>query len=463
MNLDLTFEELARASGGRLLPPARPVPWTGTPQAPSGRVVSISTDSRTLAQGQVFWALKGARFDAHDFLTAEIASRSSGWVVAAGRLKSGPRPANVIEVSDTLKALLSLAAHHRRRFDLPVVGITGSNGKTTTKEMVRCICLRVGATCASVGNLNNQVGLPLSVLELTGQHRYGVFEMGASRPGDIAELGAVTQPTVGVLLNIGPAHLEFFGSLEGAFKAKSELIAAVPADGKVVVNTDDPWLAPLETGLGRRAVTFGLAPRSRVRIVPPDGLVIDRRKVRVRLDSFGDFNLANAAAAAAAAWAAGIDATAIVKGLEDFRPAPMRLERMKHPSGCEVVLDAYNANPASMKAAILAFCREFSSKAKVLVLGDMKELGPESPRLHEELGVWLAGLPLRSVYLAGPEMANAFKPLAAAGVTFRVRHANEPQSWLEELRCEFAPDAALFLKASRAMRFEDILDRFGRA
>ncbi|MBI5882532.1 MAG: UDP-N-acetylmuramoyl-tripeptide--D-alanyl-D-alanine ligase [Elusimicrobia bacterium] len=422
-------------------------------------MVSLTTDSRALAQGQVFWALRGARFDAHDFLTAELAARSSGWVVEKLRLKPGPRPTHVIEVPDTLKGLANLAARHRRRFDIPVVGITGSNGKTTTKEMLRCICLRVGATCANEGNLNNQIGLPLSLLEMTAQHRYGVFEMGASRPGDIAELGAMAHPTVGVLLNIGPAHLEFFGSLEATFKAKSELVAAVASEGRVVFNSDDPWLAPLEAGLGARAVAFGAGARARVRIIPPDGLVIDRRRVKVRLEAFGLVNLHNAAAAAAAAWAMGIDTAAIVSGLADHRPVRMRFERLRHPLGCDVVLDAYNANPASMKAAIGAFCQEFKSQAKVLVLGDMKELGPESPRLHEELGVWLSGLPLQSVYLAGPEMAHALRPLAASGVSFRVRHAAEPGVWLPELKSELRAGVALLLKASRAMRFEDVLER----
>ncbi|MFA6316670.1 MAG: UDP-N-acetylmuramoyl-tripeptide--D-alanyl-D-alanine ligase [Elusimicrobiota bacterium] len=444
----MTFQDLARFAGGRLVA-----------GAPDVRVVSLTTDSRTLAPGQLFWALKGTRFDAHDFLDAGLAARCSGWVAEAGRLKDGPRPPHVVEVPDTLKALASLAARHRRRFDIPVVGITGSNGKTTTKEMLRCICQRVGATCANEGNLNNQIGLPLSVLELTAGHRYGVFELGASRPGDIAELAAVAQPTVGVLLNIGPAHLEFFGSLAATFKAKSELIAATAADGRVVYNADDPWLAPLEAGLGARGVGFGVSPRARVRVAPPDGLVIDRRSVRVRLNAFGPANLHNAAAAAAAAWAMGIDPAAIVAGLEDHRPARMRLERLALPGGIPVVLDAYNANPASMKASISASCGEFEGRAKILALGDMKELGPESARLHEELGVWLSSLPLTSVYLAGPEMAHALRPLAAGGVSFRVRHAAEPGAWIPELKAELAADAALFLKASRAMRFEDILER----
>ncbi|MBI5210868.1 MAG: UDP-N-acetylmuramoyl-tripeptide--D-alanyl-D-alanine ligase [Elusimicrobia bacterium] len=446
IDLNMTWEELSRCVGGKL-----------ASGAPSDRIAAISTDSRAIAPGQVFWALKGQRYDAHEFLTSELAGKSPGWVVAAGALRPGPKPRHVLEVPDTLKALQTLAGSHRRRFEIPIVGITGSNGKTTTKEMVRSICLKVGPTCANEGNLNNQIGLPLSVLELTPRHRYGVFEMGASRPGDIAELGAVAQPTVGVLLNIGSAHLEYFGSLEGTLKAKSELIACVPRDGKIVLNADDPRLAPLAEGLGSRAVRFGKGPRVQVRTLGADTLVIDRRKVRVRLKAFGSINLANAAAAAATAWAMGIDIKTIAEGLEDHRPPAMRLELLSHPSGCEIVLDAYNANPSSMKAAVAAFCSRFPDRGKVLVLGDMKELGPESGRLHEDLGVWLSSLPLRAVFLAGPEMQRAFQALAASNVGFRARHAATPQGWVAELRRELTSDAAVFLKASRSMKFEDIM------
>ncbi len=445
----MTWGELAGAAGGRLV----------RGQA-ADRLAAVSTDTRRLAPGQAFWALRGARYDAHDFLDAGLASRSSGWVVAQGSRRPAVLPAHLVEVADPLRGLQALASRHRRRWDIPVVCITGSNGKTTTKEMLRAICARIGPTCANEGNLNNEIGLPLSVLELQSHHRYAVFELGASRPGDIRDLGGIAQPTLAVLLNIGPAHLETFGSLEGTFRAKTELIACLPRDGRVVLNADDPWLAPLAGTLGPRAVTFGAAAGCRVRLEGEGSLVIDQHRVAVRLEGFGKMLLCDAAAAAAAAWALGIAPDAVAQGLEDFRPAPLRMQRERHPSGCEVVLDAYNANPDSMKASLEAFCERFPGRRKVAVLGDMKELGPDSARLHREFARWLVGLPLDAVYLAGPEMAHAAEILR--GIidektrSPRWRHALEPGDWLEELRGELKSGAALLFKASRAMRFEEV-------
>lgn len=448
MNLNMTWGDLARACGGRLI--------LGDPSTP---VAALSTDTRRLRPGEALWALKGERFDAHAFLDAAAAAKASGFVVAAGRLcAEGPRPKCLVEVVDTLKALQALAAYHRRRFDIPVVGITGSNGKTTTKEMLRAICLQAGPTCASPGNWNNQIGVPLSILELDVEHCYGVFELADSRPGDIDEVAAVAQPTLGLLTNIGPDHLQFYGSMEANFKAKCEIIDRLPQESKVVINIDDPWLEGLESRLGRRAITYGMSPRAQVRFEGPEGLIIDRHRVNVSLHSFGDLSRYNAAGAAAAAWALGIDAEAIRRGLEAYRPGRMRLEPMSHPSGCAVIFDAYNANPASMKASISAFCQEYAARRKILVLGDMKELGPGSSGFHEDLGRWLSGLPLHKVYLAGPEMKAAHQALLEQKPAFAVSHSCSPRGCLESLRRELSRASAVFFKASRAMLLENLLD-----
>jgi UDP-N-acetylmuramoyl-tripeptide--D-alanyl-D-alanine ligase len=204
-------------------------------------------------------------------------------------------------------------------------------------------------------------------------------------------------------------------------------------------------------------VTFGADARARVSLAGRDELIIDRHRVKVALRAFGRLARYDAAAAAAAAWALGIPPDAIRQGLEDYRPALWRMEPMRHPSGCSVIFDAYNANPASMRAAIEAFCEEFSVQGKVLVLGDMKELGPESERFHKELGEWLATLPLKSVYLAGPEILPTFRALSGAKPGFRVRHGAAPEEWIEDLRRDCAKGQAVLFKASRAMRFEDAI------
>ncbi len=448
MNRDTTWGIRARAAGGRL-----------TRGAADDALDSFSTDTRRLAPEQAFWALKGPRYDAHTLLNEDLAAKASGWVIEKDRLpEKDPKPKRVIEVTNTLKALQAFAAYHRGRFEIPVVGITGSNGKTTTKEMLKCICRRLGPTCASPGNWNNQVGVPLSVLELTAEHRYAIFELADSHPGDIAEVAKVARPTLGVFTNLGADHLEFYGSMEENFKTKSELIEALPADGTAVINIDDQWLSGLGPRLGPRAVTFGMDPRARVSFAEKDQLIVDRHKIQVKLQAFGALSRYNAAAAAAAALALGIGAEAIRAGLEDYRPSDMRLEMLSHASGARIVLDAYNANPASMRAAIEGFCEEFPSSPKTLILGDMKELGTGSRDFHRELGSWVAGLPLKSVCLAGPEMEAAYEALKAGKPGFPVKYADSTDGLRELVRPELAPERVLFLKASRAMRFETLLE-----
>ncbi|HVA67084.1 MAG TPA: UDP-N-acetylmuramoyl-tripeptide--D-alanyl-D-alanine ligase [Elusimicrobiota bacterium] len=452
MNLRISWEELAKAAQGRLS-----FGHSGDP------VESISIDSRTLKPSQAFWALKGPRYDGHDFLNSEAARKASGWVVETGRAqKAAAKPEHLIEVRDTGKALLALAADYRRKFEIPVVGVTGSNGKTTTKEMLRSICEKAAPTCTSPGNWNNHIGTPLSVLELQPEHRYAIFELADSKPGDIREIAQVAQPTVAVITNIGPDHMEFYANLEQNFRTKAEILEGLPADGKAVINADDPWLESLETRLGERAVTFGLGERARVRFSGADEMLIDRVKIGVKLQVFGDLSRYNACAAAAAAAALGIKPDVIRQGLESFKSSGMRLERLKHPSGCDIVLDAYNANPASMRASISAFCSEFAGRPKVLVLGDMKELGAGSAEFHRELGQWLASLPLKAVYLAGPEMEKAGAALKSAA-PFPVHYGKDAPELKRELKSEFKAGQILLFKASRAMRLEALLEGEGAA
>lgn len=444
MKLKTTWGELAAAAGGTL-----------AHGHAEDALDSVSTDSRVLARDEAFWALKGQRHDAHAFLSPALAEQAGGWVVEKGRL-GGFKPKHAVEVADTLKALHAFAAWHRRRFDIPVVGITGSNGKTTTKEMLARVLALKGSACVSPGNWNNQVGVPLSVLELCAEHRHAVFELADSKPGDIAEVAGVAQPTVGVITNIGPDHMEFYGTLENNFKTKAELIEALPQDGLAVLNADDPWLSKLIPRLKDRAVTFGESASCRVRLTAAPAFIIDGRPISIGVKAIGRLSYYNAAAAAAAALAVGVDCETIKRGLESYTPAMMRLELLTHPSGATVVLDAYNANPASMKASIEAFVETYAGRELVLALGDMKELGLSSREFHRQLGAWLAGLPLKAVFLAGPEMLAAAKALSAAKPRFPVSHADEPAAWTAALGALLGPRCALFVKASRAMRLETV-------
>ena len=447
MELNLSWGELARACGGTLV--------RGSAE---DRVASISIDTRRLEPGQVFWAVKGARTDGHEHI--DSAGQAAGWVIERDRVRISAAPAHLVEVPDTLKALQALAAFHRRRFEIPVAAIAGSNGKTSTKEMLRSICSQAGPVCATPGNLNNQFGLPLSVLEMESAHRYAAFEMGESHPGDIDELTRIVQPTVGVLTNVEPAHLEFFGSLEGVFQCLTELIKASPAATRIAVNLDDTWLAGLEGSLGARAITYGVHERSAVRLMPSGPgtveLVINRHRVTAELTSPGNVHRRNACAAAAGAVGMGLGPEAIVKGIEAFKPAPMRFEPKKHSSGAWLVLDAYNANPGSMRAGIQSFCEAYPAARRILALGDMKELGPDSPRLHRELGEWIASQGVTAVFLAGKAMAEAAKAIQKSS-RIEVYHAEEYAKWLPSLREMLGSDAAAYFKASRAMQFEGLI------
>ena len=446
MKLDIRWGDAARFAGGRLV--------SGSAD---DFLDSISTDTRTIKNGEAFWALQGEKYDAHAFLDAKLSEKASGWVVEESKLPKlkPPLPPHLIAVPNSLRALQALAAHHRKRFDIPVIGVTGSNGKTTTKEMIKSIFSELGPVCASPGNWNNQIGVPLSVLNLDSSHRWAVFELADSHPGDIKEISQIAQPTIAVFTNIGPDHIEFYGSMEANFKTKLELLDSLPQDASVIINGDDPWLSSLEGRLGGKAVTFGEAPLSRVRFSNHE-IIIDRHKIVVHLKAFGKLSQYNAAAAAAVAWALGINPDTIRAGLEKYQPSAMRMEKFSHPGGCEVVLDAYNANPASMKASIESFIAEFHDKKKILVLGDMKELGEQSRSFHAELGDWIATLPVSEIYLAGPEMKAAAESLSRRKPPLALFYKENPSEWVKQLKKSLEKNSACLFKASRAMKFENV-------
>jgi UDP-N-acetylmuramoyl-tripeptide--D-alanyl-D-alanine ligase len=451
MELNTDWGTLAAAAGGRLLRGEKSLP-----------VGSLCTDTRLLRGGEAFLALKGERFDAHGFLGDPRARTAGGWIVRAGALLPREMPAAVLEVPDTRAALSAIAAWHRGRFSLPVVGVTGSNGKTTTKEMLRSILERRGPVCANLANHNNEVGLPMSVLELRAEHAHAVFEMGASRRGDIAALCRVARPTAAVLTNVGPAHLEFFGDLETVLKTKSELVEALPPGGKAAVNADDPLLGRLLAPLGERAVTFGRAPGARVRVLdsrPGEALLaLPQGRLSVVREGWGLVHRLDAAAAAAAALALGLGLEDIQEGLKAFQGAPLRLASADHPSGARLVVDAYNANPGSMRAGVETFLETSPGGPRVLVLGDMRELGPESGRFHRDLGVWLSRLEVDAVFLAGPCMAEARAGLREGGARFIVVSEDSAKSLLPALRPWLKPGANIYFKASRAMRLEELVE-----
>lgn len=451
MNLKLTWETAAKAAGGVLS--------SGDPRSPFD---SFVTDTRNSLPGQVFWALKGRNHDAHLFLETTLKSGASGWVIENGRGDScSARPPHVIEAADTLKALQALAAFHRNRLGLRLAAITGSNGKSTTKEMLRYICSKAGNTCANPGNLNNQFGLPLSILELDPAHEYGVFELGASKEGDIQEIGIVARPDVAVLTNVSAAHLEFFRDIETVYRTKTELTRCLKPGGTLVYNADDSHLSRLDRQWKGNRVTFGFSKNADVRVAEGAGGVRLIHKGEQRLilpDSTQKYNRYNAAAAAAAATALGIGWEKIVSGFADFKPLPMRMQ-LEKIGDAVILLDAYNANPESMRAAVSSLIESGLPSPRCVILGDMKELGDYSKKYHEELGDWLASLPLDMIFLAGIEMKAAADSVSTAGGSARLVYAESPDEWTEKLKEKIKKGGTYLLKASRAMQFEKILKK----
>ncbi|HCC48074.1 MAG TPA: hypothetical protein DEQ38_08185 [Elusimicrobia bacterium] len=445
MNLKTDLGTLAGAVNGKLL--------KGDPAAP---FTSFVTDTRKLKCGEFFWALKGAAYDAHSFLPA-AAPCAAGFLAreeALAALKDLPPAA--VGVADTLKALQDLAAWHRQRFQIPLVAITGSNGKSTAKEMLKSIFACAGETCSNAGNLNNQFGLPLSLLELDQRHKYGVFELGASRRGDIKEIGEVARPTCGIITNIGPSHLQYFGDLETIFETKTELAACLAPGGTLVYNYDDRYLSRLN-GRAFKKLTFGRDPGADLRVLEGNNLRLEYggNIHEIRLPHAGGHNYLNAAAAAAAALSAGLDFAVIRKGLENYTPPPMRLQEL-HIKGATVILDAYNSNPQSAASAIKQVFG--MPKPLYIMMGDMKELGRHSAHYHTDLGAALAHTGAERVFLAGPEMQPAVEAYLAAGGKTLV-YAETLDGWLGEARELIGAGKGTFLiKASRSMKFERIIE-----
>lgn len=448
----------------------------------------VSTDSRTLRPGELFVALAGPREqpvrvvqDGHRFLGEALRRGAWGVLVeeqalrreeVAGELAAWPDRA-VVAVPDTLRALGDLAAHHRRRMPARVVAITGSNGKTTTRQMTAAIAAERWRVLSTAGNQNNLVGLPLTLLGLAPGDEVAVVELGMSRAGEIRRLAEIAAPEIGVVTNIGPAHLEGVGGIAGVVAAKAEIFEGIMPEGTAVLNADDAATPALAAGWSGKRVSFGLSAAADVRAERIERAesgaaftlaLADGGRVRVRLPWLGEHNVRNALAAAAAAACLGADADQIAAGLAAARPAAMRFEIGTFPPGVTVVNDAYNANPASMRAALAAFAQLAGAGRRALVLGDMLELGPVAPEAHRELGVaaaesvpaLLLAVGAFSGQVAAGAHAAGLAPAAIATAPDAAAAAAVLAEWLR-------PGDLVLLKGSRGVGLERVLTRLAAA
>ncbi len=430
----------------------------GTATVPQTRFDGVSTDTRAVKRAELFVALRGERFDGHDFLAAAAERGAAGAIVDRRHQKTLPLPAVVVD--DTRRALADLARHWRRRFSPALVAVTGSNGKTTVKEMLAAI-LRTharhepageAAVLATSGNLNNDIGVPLTLLRLRATHRWCAIELGMNHPGEIAVLAGIAVPTVAVVNNAQREHLEFMSSVEQVAAENANVYDALPADGVAVVNADDAHAGYFRTrAQPRRVLDFGLQGAavsgryalkhmsSEIHIRTPQG------DTDATLSIPGVHNVRNALAAAACALAAGVPTDRIGAGLSAFRPYTGRLQVKQAPGGLTVIDDTYNANPDSVRAAIdvLVSC----PGPTALVLGDMGEVGDQGPQFHREVGDYARIQGVSSLLALGtatPEAVAAF----GAGA----RHFETVEALVAALQAR-----TVLVKGSRFMRMERVV------
>ncbi|HUF19565.1 MAG TPA: UDP-N-acetylmuramoyl-tripeptide--D-alanyl-D-alanine ligase [Burkholderiales bacterium] len=421
-------------------------------------VLRVSTDSRAVREGDLFVALRGERFDGNRFVAQAFEAGAAAAMVSDPVLAAGTGPLIVVE--DTRLALGRLAAWWRSRFDLPLIAITGSNGKTTVKEMLAAVLRRNAgedAVLATAGNLNNDIGVPLTLLSLREQHRYAVVEMGMNHVGEIAWLSRLARPTVALINNAGTAHIGEVGSVEAVARAKGEIFEGLAADGVAVINGDDAfadyWRSLLR---GRRIADFGLDRRatvtaryelenggSLVTVRAPDETFV------VRLFQPGVHNVRNALAAVTAAWVIGVPSAHIAAGLAAYKGVKGRLQRVALRGGSTLLDDSYNANPESIKAA-LAVLGAAPGK-KIFVIGDMGELGEAVAEMHAEIGAFARRAGVDRLLGLGVSSAAAVRAFGE-----QAAHFETLEKLIEALERELEPNCTVLVKGSRFMRMERV-------
>lgn len=437
------------------------------------KVRRVVTDSREAKKGDVFVAFRGARTDAHDFVPVLCEKGVLACVVEnrwyrkhTASIKDLP----LIVVKDTMRAYGDIARLHRERFSLPLIAVTGSNGKTSTKEMISAALRTKYRVLQNAGNFNNHIGLPATLLQLSADHDLVVTEMGTNQPGDIAYLCTIAQPTHGLITNIGRAHIEKLRSREGIAREKGELFASLPKDGMAIVNADEPLLREA-LPRGVRKVTYGTNTRSDVRITDVTLDTHGRARVRIeatrfvqrpvllRLQAVGRHAAYNAAAALATGFAFGCGVKKMKEALEQIRNYDKRMQ-ISEAAGITVINDTYNANPDSVLAAVDLLQQLNVRGRRCVVLGDMLELGSISRQEHEAIGAALAAAGIPYILTYG-RRARAISS-AARSVAVVARHFTDKDRLVEELVALLDTGDAVLIKGSRSMKMEEVVDRFLR-
>jgi len=446
-----------RAAVAQILPSL-----TGARLVNAGDVVfnGVSTDSRSVSAGALFVALRGEVFDAHNFL-AQVAEKGVAAVVVEELPEGWTLPA--IVVPNTLAALGQIANWWRRQFDVPVIGVTGSNGKTTVKEMISAILAAAygeEGRLATRGNLNNEIGVPLTLFRMDAQQQSAVIEMGMNHPGEIGRLAAIAGANIAMVNNAQREHQEFMHTVEAVARENGAVLAALPTDGVAVFPHGDEFTGIWEElSAGRRMLRFGLTKDAEVSctyrasdfesemFVTICESEADTRQFFVRLQAAGEHNVRNALAAVACTYAAGVPLEKIKLGLDTFAPVSGRLQKKQAANGAVVIDDTYNANPDSVRAAIDVLSK--AAAPRVLVLGDMGEVGTQGREFHEEVGAYAQDKGIETVLVTGE--------LAAHMVGANIRHFENFGDLLSAVDAAVSPDATVLIKGSRFMKMERVV------
>jgi len=448
--MKLTVEEIAGAIKGRVL--------SGAEAVASG----VSTDSRRIRPGDVFFALKGPNFDGHRFVH-DVASKGAAVAVVDSAPQGLPASFGVVLVKDTLRALGDLASYARNLNKIPLVAITGSAGKTTTKEMVSSILARSRSILKTTGNMNNLIGMPLTLLGLTGEHGAAVIELGISEPWEMERLVEICRPDIGAITNIGRSHLKSLGSLEGVAMAKGPIFTSI-SGGTKVVNLDDPWVVKVAGGNGR-AVTYSMEKEAGVRVKRHEAAGLDAidviydvrgTEVAVRINSPGVANVMNGAAAIAATLPLGATTADITEGLASFSNVRGRMEVL-NVNGLTILDDTYNANPESMSAALKTLMN--AKGRKIAVLGDMLELGEASKTEHRTIGRLAGEAGVEIIVAIGEwskEVADGFTPASKSGA--KALDFSDRAEAIEALKGLLREGDNVLVKGSRATALEKVVE-----
>lgn len=423
---------------------------------------AVSTDSRAISTGDLFVALHGDKFDGSQFVSLAAEKGAVAALVNAGSYHGEAMPCPIVLVKDTRLALGRLSGYWREQFSIPVVGITGSNGKTTVKEMLTAILREAAgsadAVLATQGNFNNDIGMPLTLLRLRKQHQYAVIEMGMNHAGEIDYLTRLARPDVAIINNAGSAHIANLGSLEAIAQAKSEIFAGLTRDGVAIINADETF-APMWRVLAgsHTIIEFAVEAQAAVSAKSQHVDYIELINAKTPLGNFaaklhvpGLHNVRNALAATAAAIALKVSPAVIAAGLEKFSGVAGRLQRRPALQGATLIDDSYNANPASLRAAIQVLVQ--ASGKKILVLGDMGELGIEAARMHAEMGEEARVLGVNKLFALGELSSYAAKEFGAGA-----QHFGGIEELLETLKAELGKDCTVLVKGSRFMKMERVV------